>query len=94
MVSLTQKARQWPRGDNGQPIFKTTHEAILYANLIHNNNPMVDEIDLYRRITRRELRILRGKPDPDYDILFEIAVKGQLFRECLDEVHRIRKEGI
>ena len=94
MVNLTEKARQWPRGDNGQPIFRTTQEAIFYANLIADNNPMVDEINLYRRITRREIRILRGRPDPDYDILMELAVKGQLFRECMDEVKRINQEGL
>ena len=92
MVNLDEKAKQWPRTKSGEPIFKTTHEALFYANLIYNNKLLINEIDLYRRMARRGLRILRGKPDPDYNILMEIAVKGQLFRECLDEVRRIKEE--
>jgi len=92
MVNLTEKARQWPRRKNGEPIFKTTNDALFYANLISNHKRMVDEIDLYRRAARFDLKYARAKTDPDYDRLMEMAVKCQLFRECLDEVKRIREE--
>ncbi|MBA7478651.1 hypothetical protein ES707_14079 [subsurface metagenome] len=92
MVTLTQKAELWPRGENGEPVFRTDNDAIFYANLIYNKLALVEEIDLYRRMARREVTILRQKPDPDLDMLYEIAVKAQFFRECLDEVKRIREE--
>lgn len=92
MVNLTERAEQWPRGENGEPVFRTDNEAIFYANLIYNKLALVEEIDLYRRMARREVTILREKPDPDLDMLYEIAVKAQFFRECLDEVKRIREE--
>jgi len=93
MTNLTAKAEQWPRRKNHEIIFKTTHQAIFYANLIASNKRLVDEIDLWRRQARRELIAQRQKTDPNYDTLMEIAVKGQFFRECLDEVNRIREES-
>lgn len=93
MVNLTEKAEQWPRRRNGEVIFKSTNQAIFYANLIANNKRLVDAIDLWRRQARREVMAERQKTDPNYDKLMETAVKGQLFRECLDEVKRIREEA-
>lgn len=93
MVTLTEKAKQWPRRTNGEIIFKNTNQAIFYANLIANNKRLADDIDLWRRQARREVMAERQKTDPNYDRLMEIAVKGQLFRECLDEVKRIKQEG-
>lgn len=94
MVNLTEKATQWPRRRSGEVIFKTTNQAIFYANLIAYNKRLVDAIDLYRRQARRDLMAERQKPDPNYDKLMELAVKGQMFRECLDEVKRIKQEGL
>ena len=92
MVTLTEKAKQWPRRESGEPIFKTTNDAIFYANLIAKNKRLVDDVDLYRRLARRMLKVARQEADPNYDILMCMAVKAQFFRECLDEVKRIREE--
>lgn len=92
MVTLTEKAEQWPRRKNGEILFKTTHDAISYATLIADNKRMVDEIDHYRRSARREVITSRKIKDPNLNKLFEYAVKAQMFRECLDEVKRIREE--
>jgi len=92
MTNLTERAEQWPRRKNHEIIFKTPYQAIFYANLIASNKRLVDEVDLWRRQARRELIAERQKTDPNYDTLMEIAVKGQFFRECLDEVNRIREE--
>jgi len=92
MVNLTEKAKRWPRRKNGQPIFKTTDQAIFYAHLIANNKRLADEIDHYRHLARQQLKAEREKTDPNYNLLMEIALKGQLFRECLDEVKRIQKD--
>jgi len=93
MTNLTDKAKQWPRRDNGEPIFKTTNDAIFYANLIAKNKRLTDDIDLYRRLARDVLKAERQEANPNSDILMDIAVKGQFFRECLDEVKRIREEA-
>ena len=92
MTNLTEKAKQWPRAETGEVIFKTTNDAIFYANLIAKNKRLVDDIDLYRRLARGMLKVARQEADPNYDVLMHMAVKAQFFRECLDEVKRIRDE--
>ena len=92
MTNLTERAEQWPRRKNHEIIFKDTHQAIFYANLIASNKRLVDEIDLCRRQARRELMAERQKPVLNHDRLMDIAVKAQFFRECLEEVKRIREE--
>jgi len=92
MTKLTEKAEQWPRRKNNELVFKTTHEAIFYANLIYDHKRLVDEIDMLLRSARRQLADQRQTKEPNLDRLMNIAVKGQFFRECLDEVKRIREE--
>ena len=92
MVNLIEKAEQWPRRKSGEIVFKTTHDAIFYANLIYDNKPLIDEIDKSLKAARNQLSIMRRNNNPNLDLLMEIAVKAQLFRECLDEVMRIMVE--
>jgi len=92
MTNLTERAEQWPRRNNGQIIFKNSNQAVFYANLIYNNKRLVDEIDMSLRAARRDLIIQRQRNGPNMDKLMELAVKAQFFRECMDEVKRIREE--
>lgn len=93
MVNREEKAKRWPRRKSGEIVFKTTHEAVFYANLIYDNKPLLDEIEKSLRAARDHLAIMRQRNNPNLDILMEIAVKAQLFRECLEEVIRIRNES-
>lgn len=89
MVSRTEKAKRWPRRKSGEIVFKTTHEAVFYANLIYDDKPLMDEIEHYLRAARKQLTIMRQSNEQNLNLLMEIAVKAQLFRECLEEVMRI-----
>lgn len=91
-ITIT-KPESWPRRRNGQPIFKTTQEAVFYANLITKDKKSVDEIDLYLKAARRQIKAEREKAQPNLDRMMELATKGQFYRECLDEVKRIRNES-
>lgn len=91
-ITIT-RPESWPRRRNGQPIFKTTQEALFYANLISKNKKNIDEIDLYFKAARRQIKTERDKVKPNLDRLMELATKAQFYRECLEEVKRIRNEA-
>ena len=92
MTNRTEKATLWPRTKSGDIVFKTTHEAVFYANLIYDDKPLVDEIEKFLRAARNKLIIMRRNNNPNLDLFMVIAVKAQLFRECLEEVMRIMVE--
>lgn len=92
MVSRLDRAKKWPRRRSGEILFNTTNEAIIFAHLIFDNKPMVEEIEKSLYAARDEIATLHGRLDPDLDILMQTAVKAQMFRECLEEVMRIMVE--
>lgn len=92
MTNTSDRVKGWPRNKKGELVFKNTHEAIFYANLITDKKRLVDEIDVCLRSARRELSIYRTKKSPNLDRLMHLAVKAQFFRECLQEVNRIKDE--
>lgn len=92
MVNRKEKAKRWPRRKSGEIFFKTTHDAIFYANLIYDDKPLIDEIEKFRLAARKQLVIMRQKNNQNLNLMFEIAVKAQMFRECLEEVTRIMVE--
>jgi len=89
MVTRLDRAKKWPRRRSGEILFNTTHEAIVFAHLIFDNKAMVDEVEKCLYGAREELRIMRQRKKPNLDRLMEIAVKAQMFRECLEEVMSI-----
>lgn len=92
MTNRTQKAEQWPRRRSGEILFNTTNEAIIFAHIIFDNNPFIEEIEKSLYAARDQIAIMHGRDNPNLDILMQIAVKAQLFRECLEEVTRITVE--
>ena len=89
MVNREEKAKLWPRRRSGEIVFKTTHEAVFYANLIYDDKALVDEIQKSLLAARNQLVIMRQRNNQNLDLLMQIAVKAQMFRECLEEVMRI-----
>ena len=92
MPPSKQKVPLWLKNKNGTPRFTTTNDAIFYARLVYDDKPLVDQIEKSLYAARDELAILTRRENPNLDILMELAVKAQLFRECLDEIKRIQNE--
>jgi len=82
----------WPRRKNGEPIFRTTNDAIFYAQLASRKESLVTELHEYRAKAYRDLANQRTKKNPNLDNLMEYAVKAQMFRECYEEIERINGE--
>lgn len=93
MIPIKHNLKTWPRRRGGEPIFRTTHDAIFYAQLAFKDFNAVDEMKAYREQARRLLQRARKSPDPNLDLLFECAVRAQMFRECYEEIERINEEG-
>lgn len=92
MRTTITKADSWPRRRNSEPIFKTTNEAIFYANLISTDKRRIDEIEAYLNAARRQIKTERDKTQHNLNRMMQLAMKGQFYRECLEEIKRIRNE--
>ena len=84
---------QWPRTKNGSPIFTCSEEAIFFAHLIFKDETERLKLVHLRRKALFDLKVMRAKATPNYQRMMDLAVKGQFYRECLEEVERIEKEG-
>jgi len=92
MTPIEADLKTWPRRRNGEPIFRTTNDAIFYAQLASKRYNAIEEMKAYRDKARREMKFVRKDRDPDLDMLMECAVKAQFFRECYEEMERINGE--
>lgn len=82
----------WPRRRNQEPIFKSTNEAYLYAQLIFDKPEKQTGLTSYRENTYRQLALERSKKKPNFTTMIALAARAHFYRECLDEVDRIKKE--
>lgn len=82
----------WPVTDNGQPILKSTNEAMFYAQLIYDRGDYQHVLSGYRALIYRQLKAMRESENPDLDYMMGLAVKAQFCRECLEECQRIKDE--
>lgn len=80
---------QWPRRDDGSPIFNSTNDAFFYAELIYSNVGECNKIYQFRFNTLYLMEIIRSNKNADLQDLFDLAFRSQFFRECLEEVNRI-----
>lgn len=92
MIPSNQKIPSWLKTPNGRARLTTTNDAIFYARLIYDDDQAICELKSHHAELREKLKQLSQKDDPDLDNMMEIAVQAQLFRECLDEVKRIKEE--
>lgn len=81
---------QWPRDVEGNPIFTCSEDALFYARLIFTNGDECFNVLRLRCLTLFHLEGFYCKDDPDLDDMMNLAVQAQLYRECLEEVRRIR----
>lgn len=84
---------QWPRTKSLDPIFTCSEDAIFYAHLITDKVSERTKIAKLRAWSLFKLKAMREQHNPNLQRMMDLAVKGQFYRECLEEVERIEKEG-
>jgi hypothetical protein len=84
----------WPRRKNAELIFTTTNEAIYFANLTDDRVHCYDLLSKWRRNAYRDIKAAREKKPINYNRIFDLAVRAQLYRECMEEISRLNSEDI
>ena len=82
----------WPRRINQEPIIKSTNEAYLYAQLIYDDQAKQNGLTSYREVTYKRLAVERSKKNPNFTIMIDLAARAHFYKECLDEIQRIKEE--
>lgn len=83
----------WPKDRRGLPIFSCSQDALLYAQFIEGIPDKQKMLLLSRQDIYIKLRQERHSQQPLLQRMCDLSVKAQLYRECLDEVQRIKDEG-
>jgi hypothetical protein len=92
MTTTITDLANWPTKRDFQPILNSTKEALLYAQLIHRHIQKQTDLASYRELTYKLLSVERRRPTPDLQRMMNLAVRAQLFRECLEECQRITND--
>lgn len=92
MTPIKTDLKTWPRRKNAEPIFRTTNDAIFYAQLASKTIDTISEMKSWRNKAHLDLHHARENPIPILDKLMNYAVKAQFFRECYEEIERINEE--
>lgn len=92
MTKIIDRLDFWPTNNAGQPLIETTEAAIFYGTLIYDKPDRVKEIYRLRTETVEEVTVRMNREDVNLDLLMILAVKGQFFRECLEEVDRLNNQ--
>jgi len=79
----------WPRTIKGDPIFTSTEQAIYFAHLVSDKIEIVNLLTELRKKAYFGIEVQRSKAQPSYNIIMNLAVKAQFYRECLEEIVRI-----
>lgn len=79
----------WPRRKNGELIFTTTNEAIYYAHIADDRLSTYNLLKKWRKNAYQDIAMLRSKTVINYNRVFDLAVRAQLHRECMEEISRI-----
>lgn len=84
----------WPRRKNGELIFTTTNEAIYFANLTNDRPGSYNLLSKWRKNAYENIAVLRRITPPNYNRIFDLAVRAQLYREVMEEISRLNKEDM
>lgn len=93
MKTIITDLANWPLRQNLQPFLTSSHDALLYAQLIHKDAQRQTDLVSYREDTYRLLRAERARKKPNPQRMMDLAVKAQLFRESFMEAARINAEA-
>jgi len=83
----------WPRVKSGELIFQSTEDAIYYANLVDDRLAAYDLLKKWTKKTEFNINLERFKSDPNLNRVYDLAVRAQHYRECIEEIQRLNKEG-
>lgn len=92
MRDIISDLANWPRRINQEPIIKSTNEAYLYAQLIYDDQAKQNGLTSYRDATYKRLAEHRSKKIPNFTIMIDLASRAHFYKECLDEIQRIKEE--
>ena len=84
----------WPLKKNGEPTLTCSEDAIYFGHLISKNNGWILLLKKLRRNAYFDMAKLKEKVSPNFDRLFELSFRAQMYREALEEVERIDNEQI
>ena len=84
----------WPRRKNGELIFTTTNEAIYFAHITDDRVGYYNLLKKWRINAYQDIARLRSMKVINYNRIFDLAVRAQLYRECYEELEHLNKEGI
>lgn len=93
MIRTITDFNQWPRTKGEDPIFTCSEDAIFYAHLIAGEVQERTRIAKLRKKVVFDLKVKRFEAVPNLQRMMDLAVKGQYYRKCLEELERIEKEG-
>lgn len=94
MVDNNANLDKWPVGLFGDPVLKSTEDALTYAQLMYNQPDKYDFVVTLRNRVRKSCETLLNDKDPDYNLVSSLACLSQFYRECLEECDRLSMEDI
>lgn len=86
MPKTKPKLTTWPTRKNGEPIFRSSLDAIFYAWIAHPCQHTADLMMSFGTAARASLTSLRQKPHYNLNRLYGLASKAQFFHECSAEI--------
>ncbi len=90
MTTVHMEIETWPSDLAGNPALKSTEDATVYATLIFNSpNKVKQIIDLNLKNIHKIGQAKRKHPFR-MNQLTALAITGQFYRQCLDEVERLK----
>jgi len=94
MTKIMDKINQWPRNQKGELLFKTSEGAIAYGVLVSRHKKEIAELKKFRDESYRQIDLEKARKVPSIQRLFDLAFKGQFFREAYEEAERLEKYDI
>jgi len=79
----------WPRRKNAELIFTTTNEAMYFANITDDRAGSYNLLKKWRKNAYQDIAMLRSKTPVNYNRIFDLAVRAQLYRECMEKIQRL-----
>lgn len=89
MTKVMEKIYQWPKNKKGEPLFKSTEDALTYGVLVSRHKKEREELQIFFLETYRQIDLEKARNSISIQRLFDLAFKGQFFREAYEEAVRL-----
>lgn len=90
MIYQLTDLNSWPLKGHFDPILKSTNDAFEYARLIFKSEKHQKPLSFFRQQTIRAVKRMKQSQNPDPERMLVVAMTAQFYRECLEEVERIK----